>query len=73
MKREAQIPEKLFVTHGKEVEAIFRHAVRQAVLMHKRLGHSVAEWRDGRVVIIPPEQIPVEEAMAGEPSEREHS
>jgi hypothetical protein len=38
-------------------EAIHR-AVRDAVLRHKRLGESIAVWRDGRVVIIPPEEIP---------------
>jgi hypothetical protein len=34
-------------------------AVREALLVHKRLGNPVAVWRDGRVVWIPPEEIPV--------------
>ncbi len=33
-------------------------AVREALLRHKRDGHPVAIWRDGRVVWIPPEEIP---------------
>ncbi len=35
-----------------------QRAVRDAVLRHKKLGESIAVWRDGRVVIIPPEEIP---------------
>ncbi|MFN7946907.1 MAG: hypothetical protein U0Z53_16265 [Blastocatellia bacterium] len=30
-----------------------------ALWRHKRLGQSIAASRDGRVVIIPPEEIPV--------------
>lgn len=61
MKREPNIPEELFVTHGKEIEEILRRAVRHALWKHKRLGHSIAVWRDGKVVIVPPEEIPVED------------
>jgi hypothetical protein len=43
---------------SKQMERIFREAVREAVLRHKRLGESIAEWRDGRVVIVPPDEIP---------------
>jgi len=35
-----------------------RQAVREALLDHKRAGNPVAIWRDGRVVWIPPEEIP---------------
>lgn len=38
-----------------------RRAVREALLFHKRIGNPVAVWRDGKVVWIPPEEIPVEE------------
>jgi hypothetical protein len=34
-----------------------RQAVREAVLMHKRLGNPVADWRDGKVVWVQPEDI----------------
>ncbi len=43
------------------VEAALNRAVRNAVLRHKKLGESVAVWRDGRVVIVPPEEIDVDE------------
>ena len=41
-------------------EALTR-AVRDALLRHKQAGNPVAEWRDGRVVWVAPEDIPVEQ------------
>ena len=32
-------------------------AVREALHQHKQMGNSVAAWRDGKVVWIPPEEI----------------
>lgn len=32
-------------------------ATREAVRVHKLLGHSIPTWRDGKVVWIPPEEI----------------
>jgi hypothetical protein len=37
-----------------------REAVREALLDHKRAGNPVAIWRDGRVVWVQPEDIPVD-------------
>ena len=43
-------------------EAFIQHAiqraVREAVLDHKRVGNPVADWQEGKVVIVPPEDIP---------------
>ena len=36
-----------------------QRAVRRALREHKLAGNPVAVWRDGRVVWIPPEEIPV--------------
>ena len=44
----------------KVIEAALVRAVRDALLNHKRAGNAVAEWRDGRVVWLDPEDIPVE-------------
>ena len=38
------------------VEAVGR-AVEEAIRDHKRAGNPIAEWRDGQVVLIPPEEI----------------
>jgi len=37
-----------------------RKAVRNALLWHKARGNPVVVWRDGRVVILVPEQIEVQ-------------
>ncbi len=34
-----------------------QQAVRAALREHKRAGNPIAIWRDGKVVLIPPEQI----------------
>ena len=48
-------------------EAVMRRAVREALLRHKRLGESIAVWSDGQVVIVPPEEIVVDEEPDGAP------
>lgn len=42
-----------------EVMEIFTRAGREALARHKALGQSVAVWRDGRVVVVPPEEIEI--------------
>ena len=49
------------LTQGKEIENILREAGRQARIRHKKLGHPIVSWHDGKVVIIPPEEITVED------------
>jgi len=49
------------VNQAEEIERIFREAVRHELLIHKRLGNPIATWKDGKVVIVPPEEISVEE------------
>lgn len=43
----------------KTVQRALAAGVREALLRHKRLGLSVVESRDGQIVWIPPEEIPV--------------
>ena len=45
------------VEQANEIERIFQQAVDHELSIHKRLGNPVAAWRDGKVVIIPPEEI----------------
>jgi hypothetical protein len=40
------------------IERALRAAVRDALQRHKRDGDPVAVWREGRVVWLPPDQIP---------------
>ena len=46
-----------FAEHAKDIEKILQRAVNHALLMHKRLGNPIAIWKDGKVVIVPPEEI----------------
>jgi hypothetical protein len=45
--------------------AAINEGVRAALLDHKRTGNPIAVWRDGQVVWIPPEEIPVDEHDIG--------
>lgn len=36
-----------------------QEAVRAALREHKQAGNPIAAWRDGKVVLLPPEQIEV--------------
>lgn len=49
---------------GKEIDAAMRRAVREALLKHKRLGNPVADWQDGKVVWVQPEDIQVPEVVS---------
>lgn len=53
------------VVQGKPVEDAMRDAVRHALLEHKRAGNAIATWKDGKVVIVPAEEIAVEETPSG--------
>ena len=60
--------EALFVD-GTEIDEALKQAVREAVLRHKLLGNPIATWRDGKVVWLEPEEIPIpEEHEHGRPS-----
>lgn len=39
------------------IERAHELAARDALLEHARMGRSVSEWRDGRVVTVTPEEI----------------
>jgi len=61
MATKIKLSSNLFVAHAKAIETVLRRAVREALLMHKRAGNPIAVWKDGRVVLIPPEEIPVDQ------------
>lgn len=43
---------------GWPIDRAIEKAVREAIRRHKRLGEPIAVWRDGRVVVVPAEEIP---------------
>jgi hypothetical protein len=50
------------IAKGIRIQHAFRAGVRRALMRHKRLGESIAVWRDGQVVIVPPDQINIPDA-----------
>jgi hypothetical protein len=48
------------------VLAAVRESIREALLMHKRLGNPVASWKDGKVVLIPADQISLDDFDSAE-------
>ncbi len=56
----------LMTEQDREMEEVFRYAVRAALWRHKRLGQAIAAARDGQVIIIPPEEIPVDDSQETE-------
>jgi hypothetical protein len=47
------------LTEGTTVERAMQKAVRESLRKHKQAGNPVAEWRDGKVVWIPPEKLQI--------------
>jgi hypothetical protein len=46
-----------------KAEMALKEAVAEAIAEHKRRGHPIAVWRDGKVVLIPPDEITVPEVI----------
>jgi hypothetical protein len=63
MRVEDKASKPIQIPDAKTVEEVFRRAVRQALLMHKRAGNPIAVWEDGKVVLIQPEDIPVDDPL----------
>ena len=49
------------IREGTLVDEAIRKAIRDAMLMHRKLGHPVVGWKDGKVVWVPADQIEVED------------
>lgn len=54
----------VFGTSGR-VEAAMIRSIREALRRHKLLGESIAVSRDGKVVIVPPEEIELPDSNDG--------
>ncbi len=52
---------------GHTIDAALRLGVRDALLRHKQLGQRVATWENGRVVVLEPEEIRIDEPVDARP------
>ena len=67
MKVEPRFQNINLAEQAEAIELILQEGVRQALLIHKRLGNPIAIWKDGKVVIVPPEEIVISpEALESE-------
>ena len=57
MKVEPRFQNINLAEQAEAIELILQEGVRQALLIHKRLGNPIAIWKDGKVVMVPPEEI----------------
>jgi hypothetical protein len=48
-----------FFEQAEAIERVLQAAVQEALAVHKKLGHSIVVWKDGKVVTVPPEEIEV--------------
>jgi len=44
---------------AEEIGRVLQLAVREALIMHKRIGNPIATWKNGKVVIVPPDEIEI--------------
>ena len=54
----------LFIVKEQAVDEALRRASRHALSAHKSAGRPVATWKDGRVAVVPAEQIAIERTPA---------
>lgn len=50
-----------FFSNGSEIDEALQQAVKEALLKHKKAGNPVVSWKDGKIIWIQPEDIPVED------------
>jgi len=63
MKVEPKFQKINLAEQAEAIELILQEGVRQTLSIHKRLGNSIAVWKDGEVVIVPPEAIVISPAF----------
>jgi hypothetical protein len=52
--------EDVLFENAEKIEKILKFAVREAIILHKRQGNSIAVWKDGEAVLISSDEIQVE-------------
>ena len=50
-----------YFQNGREIDKALQQAVKEALLKHKTADNPIASWKDGKIVWIQPEDIPVED------------
>lgn len=53
------LTDDFFAENVKDIERILRRAVGHALRLHKALGNPIAVWEDGKVVMVPADEITI--------------
>jgi len=67
MKEQASVKRINLAVQAEAVQRALHQALQQALSIHKRLGNPIATWKDGKVVLLQPEEI----VLSSELSEHE--
>ena len=59
MKRRRNKPIDVIFKEGTLIDKALKQGVQEALLKHKQAGNPVVVWRDGKMVWLKPEEIPV--------------
>ncbi len=43
--------------HKQAIERAMQNAANKAIALHQRLGLPMVEWRDGKAILVPPEEL----------------
>jgi hypothetical protein len=46
------------------IEQAMQEAVNDAIVLHQRLGLPMVEWQEGKIVLVPADQLAVVDGMA---------
>ncbi len=57
-------PADFFVINAPIIEAAMKRGIEAALLAHKRAGIAIAVYQDGKNVLVPPEEIDVDDPVA---------
>jgi hypothetical protein len=50
----------------RKIEAGIKQAVSEALEEHRRMGRAIVVWKDGKVVTVPPSEIPTQNEEPGD-------
>jgi hypothetical protein len=59
--------EKIF-REGIEIDRAVSRAAREARIEHKKLGFPLVIWRDGKTVVVPPDEIVIDPEPGSDPA-----
>ncbi len=60
MKKKAEKTIDAIFKEGAPIDKALKKAVQEALVRHKQAGNPIVVWRDGKIIWLKPEDIPVQ-------------